>query len=93
MHYAEIAFEDAQLDALEQRARDRGLSVSELVREIVASYLQRQEQVNEARGQMERLLACVHGRIPPDVTPNEIEADITAAREEWRRERRAARSR
>jgi hypothetical protein len=90
MQYAQIAFEDAQLDALAQRAKDRGLSVSDLVREVVATYLRRQEQWSDARGQMENLLARVRERIPPDVTPDEIEADITAAREEWRRGRRAA---
>ena len=36
-------------------------------------------------------LADIQSRMPPDVTPEEIEADITAASEELRAERAAAR--
>jgi hypothetical protein len=41
----------------------------------------------------ERLHEQVQGRIPETFSPEEIEADITAAREEVRRARRAARGR
>jgi hypothetical protein len=37
----------------------------------------------------ESAVAEIRSGIPPGITPEEIEADITAAREEFRRERRA----
>lgn len=39
------------------------------------------------RREFEELLDRVHSRIPPDVTPEEIEQDITIASEEVRQER------
>ena len=40
-----------------------------------------------------QLLARIRDRIPPEITPEETEEDIAAAREEVRQARRAARSR
>ncbi len=80
-----------QLSALKILAMVRGSSLATVVREAVDTYLQDQF-VTEAtwRTQFEDLLARVRSRISPSINPEEIEADITAAREEVRQRHRAS---
>jgi predicted transcriptional regulator len=89
-----ITLDDDQLRALEQLAATRRQTVDTLVHDAIDAYLQ--ERVEDHAGwrdEFGRLLADVASRIPPSITPEEIEADITAAREEVRQARRAARGR
>jgi len=82
---------DGQLRALKHVAAEERQSVAGLVRKAVDGYLATR-MANDAEWQQrwDHLLESVQSRIPPDIPPEEIEADITAAREEVRQEHRAS---
>lgn len=94
MRRTNIYLDDDQLRALKHLAVDEGQSVADLVRQAVDLYLT-QRLADDAvwREQFDQLLARVRSRVPPAATSDEIEADITAAREEVREAHRAARRR
>lgn len=94
MRRTNIYLEENQLQALKRLAVTEDQSVAAVVREAVDTYLKDRATDDAAwSDELNQLLKQVQSRIPPDVTPEEIEADITAAREEYRQERRAARRR
>src|SRR5262245_12019921 len=88
-----IYLEVEQVRALRLLAAVEGQSVATLVRQAVDAYLR--ERADEAtwRAQFEELLGRVRTRVPRSIKSEEIEADITAAHEEVREIRRAARGR
>jgi len=87
-----IELRDEQLRELERLAARERRSVDELVQFAVGDYLaRRQRDWSDWGRRWDALVADIQSRIPPDVTPEEIEADITAAAEEVRAERAAAR--
>ncbi len=87
-----IEFRDEQLRELERLAAEERRSVDELVQFAVGDYLvRRRHDWSEWGRRWDALVADVQSRMPADVTPEEIEADITAAAEEVRAERAAAR--
>ena len=94
MQRTNIYLEEHQLRALKHLAAEDRQSVADLVRSAVDAYLaKRLAEDAEWRDRLFQLLADVQSRMPAGVTSEEIEADITAARDEVRQERRAARRR
>src|SRR5690349_4813186 len=88
-----IELDDEQARALERVAAEEQRSVDELIRQAVGGYLaQRHHDRSDWGRRFDALVARIQSRIPPDTTPEEIEADITAARAEVRAERAAHRS-
>jgi len=87
-----IYLDEEQTRALKHLAAEEGSSVAELVRRAVDVYLA--QRFGDRRSWDERfdaLVARIQSRVPKDLGPDEIEADITAARREVRERRRAAR--
>lgn len=94
MQRTNIYLDERQLRALKHIAIEDRQSVAELIRCAVDAYLAKRLAEDTAwRDRLLQLLSDVQSRMPADVTPEEIEADISAARDEVRQERRAARSR
>ncbi len=86
-----VQLPDEQVRELERLAAEQRLSVDELVQRAVGDYLARRREWPDWGRRWDALVADIQSRMPPDVTPEEIEADITAASEEVRAERAAAR--
>ncbi len=93
MHRTNIYLDAEQVRALKHLAAESQCSVAELVRRAVDDYLARAFRDEKDWGErFDELVARIQRRMPADVTPQEIEADITAAREEVRERRRSARA-
>ncbi|MGH2532181.1 MAG: ribbon-helix-helix protein, CopG family [Thermomicrobiales bacterium] len=94
MRRTNIYLDDHQVDALRLLAAADRQSMATLVREAVDGYLQ-QRLVDDTtwRHHLVKTIERIRSRVPSSVTAAEIEADITAARDELRRQRRAARGR
>lgn len=93
MQRTNIYLDEEQARALKHLAAEEGLSVAELVRRAVDAYLA--ESFPNSRFWDERfdaLIARIRARVPSDISPEEIEADITEARREVREERKASRA-
>lgn len=91
MRRTNIYLEDDQLRALKHVAAEERRPVAELIRRAVDDLLA-QRLGDEAWGaRFQELVERVRSRIPATTPPEEIEADITAAREEVRRAHRARR--
>jgi hypothetical protein len=89
-----IYLEEDQLNALKVVAATRGSSFATIVRDAVDAYLRDQVVEDLAwRTEFEQLLKRVQSRLDPSTSPEEIEADITEAREEVRQLHRASRRR
>jgi hypothetical protein len=93
MHRTNIYLEDDQLTALKLLGAARRQSVATLVREAVDVYLHGRVDDARWRAEFDELLARIRSRVPASATPEQIEADVTAARQEVRRMRRAPRGR
>src|SRR5260370_13767415 len=92
MHRTNVSFEDEQIRALKDLAAEERASVAELVRRAVDGYLaQRTRAARDWGERFDEVLARFRQDVPPDLTSEEIEAEITAARHEYRAERAAAR--
>lgn len=93
MHRTNIYLDAEQVRALKHLAAESRCSAAELVRRAVDDYLARAFRDEKDWGErFDDLVARIQRRIPADVTPEEIEADITAAGEEVRGRRRLARA-
>ena len=87
-----IYLEDDQLDALKVVAATRGSSFATIVRDAVDAYLRDQFVGDPAwRTEFENLLDRVQSRLDRSIAPEDIEADITVARDEVRQMHRASR--
>jgi predicted DNA-binding ribbon-helix-helix protein len=91
MQHADVALEDAQYQALQRLAREDGVSVSDLVQRVIEEYLEQRRRA--ALAKLDAAVAELRAHLPSDITAEEIEAEITAARNEVREERRTARRR
>jgi len=88
-----IYLDDEQLRALKHLAAEERDSVAVLVRRAVNEYLERHFGDNaDWAKRFDALVNRVQQRLPAGLTADQIEADITAAREEVGAARRAARS-
>jgi hypothetical protein len=92
----DVYLDDELNRAVRKRAKEQGRSYSGLVREAVGQYLAGQLPApefrrgmphDEWRATMEAVLERIWAGVPKDIPQEEIEADITAAREEVRQER------
>lgn len=90
MYRTNIYLDEEETRALRHLAAEERSSVAELVRRAVDQYLaQRLGEGKDWGERFDELVERIQRRLPAGVTPDEIEADITAAREEVRRTRRA----
>lgn len=88
-----IELPEEQVTALEQLAARERRSLDQVVQLAVGDYLVRNgKDWSDWNRRFTAFVSDVRSRIPPDVTPEEIEADITAARAEVRAERAARRA-
>ncbi|HEX9015157.1 MAG TPA: ribbon-helix-helix protein, CopG family [Chloroflexota bacterium] len=93
MQRTNIYLTEDQLRALKHLAAEDKESVATLVREAVSGYLARRlTDDTDWDRRLEALLDRMRRQTPEGVSSSEIEADISAAREEVRLERRARRS-
>jgi len=87
-----IELPEEPIRALERLAARESRSIDELVQVAIGDYLARQgRDWSEWGRRWDALVADIQSRMPSHVTPEEIEADITAAFEEYRVERAAVR--
>ena len=94
MRRTNIYLDEDQLRSLKHLAAEDERRVAELVREAIDDYLARRLADDAAwRERFDRLVERVRARVPAGISPDEIEADITAARDEVRQAHRAARRR
>ena len=92
MQRTNIYLDEDQIRALKHLAAEEKQSVADLVRRAVDTYLaKRLTDDAEWRQSLDQLIERVRSRIPADATAEEIESDITAAREEVRQAHRARR--
>lgn len=80
-----VELEEEQLQELERLAAKGSASVQDLVRQAVGQFLQTNDDGWSSR--FDALAARVRARIPSDVTPDQIESDISEAAIEARAER------
>lgn len=87
-----VSLDDNLMRRLEHLAAAQGRSVETLARSAVRQYVARQDADEAAwRERLAALIAQIHQNLPADILPAEVDADVTAAREEVRQARRAAR--
>jgi Arc/MetJ-type ribon-helix-helix transcriptional regulator len=86
-----IDLPEDQLRELERLASTEHRSVDEVVQFAVGDYLARRQGRSDWAKRLEAAVDGIRKVIPPGVTPDEIEADVTAAWEEYRAERAAQR--
>jgi hypothetical protein len=85
MQRTDIDPDEHRLRALERLAAEDGQTVSDFIRRAVDDYLARR-LLDDAvwRERFDRLVERVRSRVPADIAPGEIEADITVAQAEVR---------
>lgn len=100
-----IYLDEEQARLLRHLAVEEGRSFTDLVREALNAYLaqrglastsrvfgpRRSIPPDEWQARFDDVLRRIRAGVPAELTPDEIEAEITAAREEVRRERAARR--
>jgi hypothetical protein len=85
-----VAVPDQVMQALERVAAKEGKQVEEVVQLAIHNFLATHADPDpEWRTRFEQVIAQIRRGVPAGLSPEEIEADVTAAREELRRERRA----
>ena len=76
-----------QVRELERLAADEHRSVDEFVQLALGDYLARRNARAEWAKRLDEVVAQFRAGVPTDMTPEEIEAEITANWEEYRAER------
>ncbi|MBI3946640.1 MAG: hypothetical protein HY321_12025 [Armatimonadetes bacterium] len=77
---------------IEAMAKHRGEAIAELSQRVLVEYIKAEERGDarpwsqEARQSWDTAVADIQRNLPAGVTPEQIEAEITAAREEVRAE-------
>ena len=93
MRRTNIYLDEDQLRALKHLAVEEQQSRAVLVLQALDEFLARRFAGRADWGErLDALVQRIRRRIPADVTPEQIEADITAARDEVRQEHRATRT-
>lgn len=93
MQRTNIYLDEDQLRALKHLAADEQQSVALLVRRAVDEFLARRFEERTNWGErFDALAQRIRSRVPTRLTPEQIEADITAARQEVRQAHRSARA-
>jgi hypothetical protein len=87
-----VDFSPEGLAKLRRLSAERSQSAEDFVHSVVVTQLNQAAFDDAAwRERLGALLADIHRDLPTDIPPEEREADITAARDEVRQARRAAR--
>jgi hypothetical protein len=87
MHRTNIYLDDDQVRALKHLAAEEQESVAVLVRRAVDEFLGRRFQERDNWGErFDALVSRIQSRVRSGVSADEIEADITAAREAVRKQ-------
>jgi Arc/MetJ-type ribon-helix-helix transcriptional regulator len=86
-----IELSESQLHELERLASKERRSVDELVQIAVGDYLARRGDQSTWSALLDDIVARIREDLPADATPDEIEADVTAAWQEHRAARAAER--
>jgi len=93
MRRTNIYLDDDQLRALKHLAAEQQQSLAILVRRAVDEFLARRFSERGDWGErFDALVQRVQSRVPKDISSEQVESDITAAREEVRQERRDVRT-
>ena len=87
-----IDLPEDQIRELEQLAASERRSLDEVVQFAVGDYLARRRGRTDWAKRFEEAVERIREGIPPDISPDEIEADVTAAWEEHRAERATQRA-
>ncbi len=82
-----IELSEDQLRKLEKLAASEQRTLDEVVQFAIGDYLARRQGRSAWAKRFGEAVEQVRAGIPPDVTPDEIEADVTAAWDEYRAER------
>ena len=93
MRRTNIYLDEDQLRALKHLAAEEQESLAVLVRRAVDAFLAERFKDQDGWGRrFDALVRRIQSRLPAAVTPEEIEADITSARNEVREAHRAVRA-
>ena len=85
-----LDLDTAEVQTLEKLAAHDRLSLEDVVTLAVRNYVARRTTDNsEWKRRWDEVIASIRRGVPPGVTPEEIEADVRAARAEYREQRRA----
>ncbi|HLH72642.1 MAG TPA: CopG family transcriptional regulator [Chloroflexota bacterium] len=85
MYRTNIYLDPEQVRALKHLAAEENCSLAELIRRAIDQYIANRAGDDATwHERLDAFLARVREGLPRDVSPEEIEADITAAREEVR---------
>jgi hypothetical protein len=85
-----IGLSDRDLQTLEQIAASEGATVEDLVQQAIRNFLVAHAEPDpDWQSRFDEVIGRIQNRIPPDIAPEEIEADVRAARAEVREARRA----
>ena len=85
-----VELDEYDTAALKELATHEQLAVEDLVTVAVRDYIARRTMDDsEWKRRWDAVIASLQSGVPKDVTPEQIEADVSAARAEYRAERRA----
>jgi predicted transcriptional regulator len=92
MRRTNVYLDEDQLRHLKHLAAENGETVSKLIRSAIDRFVDNQAEAGaDWRARFDALIQRARSRVPSTITPAEIEADVTAARSESRKARRARR--
>lgn len=90
MAHVDLVLADGDLRTLERVAAIEGASVQALLERAVHRFLASHRPLDpDWHSRFEQIVNEIRGGVPANIPPGEIEADVTAVRDEVRRERRA----
>jgi hypothetical protein len=85
-----VDLDAADLDALREIAANDQLTLGDVVTLAVRNYVARRRMDDEEwKRRWDKAITAIRSGVPAGVTPEEIEADVRAARAEYREQRRA----
>jgi hypothetical protein len=86
-----LELEEHDLRALKRAAANEGATIEEVAQRAIHEYLATRVAPDpEWQRRFDEIIARIQSRIPPEITPEEIEADVSAARAEVREAQRAS---
>ncbi len=90
MAWVNVPVAERDLRSLEQIAATEGATVEDLVQQAIHNFLVTRAEPDPAwQRRFDEVSARIQARIPPAITPEEVEADVRAACAEVREAQRA----
>jgi hypothetical protein len=84
-----LVLPEHDLHALKRAAANESVTVEEIAQRAIRSYLATRSTPDPVwQRRFDEVIARIRSGIPPEITPEEIEADVSAARAEVREARR-----